>query len=248
MSDLKSVNVDSAEIAKFEAIATRWWDLESEFKPLHEINPLRTNYIEEHAPLAGKKVLDVGCGGGILSEGMALRGAQVTGLDLGQANLDTANLHALESGVQVDYQCVPVEDFADAHPESFDIVTCLEMLEHVPNPESIVRACAKLVKPGGKVFFSTINRNPKSYLMAVIGAEYILKLVPTGTHDYEKFIKPAELARWCRPVGLTQVHMTGMTYNPISKNYKLVDNDVDVNYLVACEKAADKKASAESAE
>ena len=173
--------------------------MESEFKPLHEINPLRTNYIEEHAPLAGKKVLDVGCGGGILSEGMALRGAQVTGLDLGQANLDTANLHALESGVQVDYQCVPVEDFADAHPESFDIVTCLEMLEHVPNPESIVRACAKLVKPGGKVFFSTINRNPKSYLMAVIGAEYILKLVPTGTHDYEKFIKPAELARWCRP-------------------------------------------------
>ncbi len=247
MSDLKSVNVDSAEIAKFEAIATRWWDLESEFKPLHEINPLRTNYIEEHAPLAGKKVLDVGCGGGILSEGMALRGAQVTGLDLGQANLDTANLHALESGVQVDYQCVPVEDFADAHPESFDIVTCLEMLEHVPNPESIVRACAKLVKPGGKVFFSTINRNPKSYLMAVIGAEYILKLVPTGTHDYEKFIKPAELARWCRPVGLTQIHMTGMTYNPISKNYKLVDNDVDVNYLVACEKATDKKASGESA-
>ena len=189
----------------------------------------------------------VGCGGGILSEGMALRGAQVTGLDLGQANLDTANLHALESGVQVDYQCVPVEDFADAHPESFDIVTCLEMLEHVPNPESIVRACAKLVKPGGKVFFSTINRNPKSYLMAVIGAEYILKLVPTGTHDYEKFIKPAELARWCRPVGLTQIHMTGMTYNPISKNYKLVDNDVDVNYLVACEKATDKKASGESA-
>lgn len=247
MSDLKSVNVDSAEIAKFEAIATRWWDMESEFKPLHEINPLRTNYIEEHAPLAGKKVLDVGCGGGILSEGMALRGAQVTGLDLGQANLDTAKLHALESGVEVDYQCVPVEDFADAHPESFDIVTCLEMLEHVPNPESIVRACAKLVKPGGKVFFSTINRNPKSYLMAVIGAEYILKLVPTGTHDYEKFIKPAELARWCRPVGLKQIHMTGMTYNPISKTYKLVDNDVDVNYLVACEKAADNKASGEPA-
>lgn len=238
MSDLKSVNVDSAEIAKFEAIATRWWDMESEFKPLHEINPLRTNFIEEHAPLAGKKVLDVGCGGGILSEGMALRGAVVTGLDLGQANLDTAQLHALESGVEVDYQCVPVEDFADAHPESFDIVTCLEMLEHVPNPESIVRACAKLVKPGGKVFFSTINRNPKSYLMAVIGAEYILKLVPTGTHDYDKFIKPAELARWCRPVGLKQIHMTGMTYNPISKSYKLVDNDVDVNYLVACVKAA----------
>jgi 2-polyprenyl-6-hydroxyphenyl methylase/3-demethylubiquinone-9 3-methyltransferase len=236
-SDLNSVNVDSAEIAKFESIATRWWDVESEFKPLHEINPLRTNYIEEHASLAGKKVLDVGCGGGILSEGMALRGAKVTGLDLGQANLDTAKLHALESGVEVDYQCVPVEDFAKEHPESFDIVTCLEMLEHVPDPESIVRACAKLVKPGGKVFFSTINRNPKSYLMAVIGAEYVLKLVPTGTHDYNKFIKPAELARWCRPADLQQIHMTGMTYNPISKNYKLVDNDVDVNYLVACEKA-----------
>ena len=162
MSDLKNVNVDSAEIAKFESIATRWWDMESEFKPLHEINPLRTNYIEEHASLAGKKVLDVGCGGGILSEGMALRGAKVTGIDLGQANLDTAKLHALESGVNVDYQCVPVEDFADENPESFDIVTCLEMLEHVPDPESIVRACAKLVKPGGHVFFSTINRNPKS--------------------------------------------------------------------------------------
>lgn len=241
MSHLKNVNVDSAEIAKFESIATRWWDMESEFKPLHEINPLRTNYIEEHAALAGKKVLDVGCGGGILSEGMALRGANVTGIDLGQANLDTAKLHALESGVDVDYKCVPVEDFANENPASFDIVTCLEMLEHVPNPESIVRACAKLVKPGGHVFFSTINRNPKSYLMAVIGAEYVLKLVPTGTHDYNKFIKPAELARWCRPVGLSQVHMTGMTYNPISKNYKLVDNDVDVNYLVACKKVSDEK-------
>lgn len=244
-SDLKSVNVDSAEIAKFESIATRWWDIESEFKPLHEINPLRTNYIEEHASLAGKKVLDIGCGGGILSEAMALRGAKVTGLDLGQANLDTAKLHALESGVEVDYQCIPVEGFAEEYPESFDIVTCLEMLEHVPDPESIVRACAKLVKPGGKVFFSTINRNPKSYLMAVIGAEYILKLVPTGTHDYHKFIKPAELARWCRPVGLKQIHMTGMTYNPISKDYKLADNDVDVNYLVACEKAACEKAACE---
>jgi 2-polyprenyl-6-hydroxyphenyl methylase/3-demethylubiquinone-9 3-methyltransferase len=241
-SDLKKVNVDSAEIAKFESIATRWWDMESEFKPLHEINPLRTNYIEEHSPLAGKTVLDVGCGGGILSEGMALRGAKVTGIDLGEANLTTAKLHALESGVEVDYQCQPVEDFAEEHPASFDIVTCLEMLEHVPDPESIVRACAKLVKPGGHVFFSTINRNPKSYLMAVIGAEYILKLVPTGTHDYNKFIKPAELARWCRPVDLKQINMAGMTYNPISKNYKLVDNDVDVNYLVACKKVACEKA------
>jgi len=164
-------NVDQGEIAKFESIATRWWDMESEFKPLHEINPLRTNYIEEFAPLAGKKVLDVGCGGGILSEGMAQRGADVTGIDLGDANLTTAKLHALESGVKVDYQCVAVEDFAEQHAGEFDIVTCLEMLEHVPDPESIVRACAKLVKPGGKLFFSTINRNPKSYLMAVIGAE-----------------------------------------------------------------------------
>ena len=201
-------NVDQGEIAKFESIATRWWDMESEFKPLHEINPLRTNYIEEFAPLAGKKVLDVGCGGGILSEGMAQRGADVTGIDLGDANLTTAKLHALESGVKVDYQCVAVEDFAEQHAGEFDIVTCLEMLEHVPDPESIVRACAKLVKPGGKLFFSTINRNPKSYLMAVIGAEYILKLVPTGTHEYGKFIKPAELARWCRRVDIQQLDMT----------------------------------------
>jgi 2-polyprenyl-6-hydroxyphenyl methylase/3-demethylubiquinone-9 3-methyltransferase len=227
-------NVDQGEIAKFESIATRWWDMESEFKPLHEINPLRTNYIEEFAPLAGKKVLDVGCGGGILSEGMAQRGADVTGIDLGDANLTTAKLHALESGVKVDYQCVAVEDFAEQHAGEFDIVTCLEMLEHVPDPESIVRACAKLVKPGGKLFFSTINRNPKSYLMAVIGAEYILKLVPTGTHDYGKFIKPAELARWCRRVDIQQLDMTGLTYNPITKVYKLDSNDVDVNYMVAC--------------
>ena len=227
-------NVDQGEIAKFESIATRWWDMESEFKPLHEINPLRTNYIEEFAPLAGKKVLDVGCGGGILSEGMAQRGADVTGIDLGDANLTTAKLHALESGVKVDYQCVAVEDFAEQHAGEFDIVTCLEMLEHVPDPESIVRACAKLVKPGGKLFFSTINRNPKSYLMAVIGAEYILKLVPTGTHEYGKFIKPAELARWCRRVDIQQLDMTGLTYNPITKVYKLDSNDVDVNYMVAC--------------
>lgn len=227
-------NVDHSEIAKFESIATRWWDMESEFKPLHEINPLRTNYIEEFAPLAGKKVLDVGCGGGILSEGMAQRGANVTGIDLGEANLTTAKLHALESGVSVDYQCIAVEEFAEQNAGTFDIVTCLEMLEHVPDPESIVRACAKLVKPGGKLFFSTINRNPKSYLMAVVGAEYILKLVPTGTHEYGKFIKPAELARWCRHSGIQQLDMTGLTYNPISKVYKLASDDVDVNYMVAC--------------
>ena len=236
MSLESKANVDPAEIAKFEAIASRWWDLDSEFKPLHDINPLRTNYIEEFVPLSDKKVLDVGCGGGILSEAMAKRGATVTGLDLGEANLTTAKLHALESGIQVDYQCCAVEDFAEQHPGQFDVVTCLEMLEHVPDPASIVKACAKLVKPGGQVFFSTINRNPKSYLMAVIGAEYVLKLVPTGTHDYSKFIKPAELARWCRPNGLSQLDMTGLIYHPLSKDFKLANNDVDVNYMVACQK------------
>ncbi len=229
-------NVDSAEIAKFEALATRWWDLESEFKPLHEINPLRTNYVDSIAHLAGKKVLDVGCGGGILSEAMAQRGADVTGIDMGQANLNTAKLHALESGVKVDYQCIPVEELADQQPESFDVVTCLEMLEHVPDPSSIIKACHKLVKPGGKVIFSTINRNPKSYAFAIIGAEYVLGLVPTGTHDYHKFIKPSEMTRWCRETGLVVTDMTGMVYNPITKVYSLKDNDVDVNYLMATEK------------
>lgn len=230
-------NVDTAEISKFENLATRWWDLEGEFKPLHEINPLRTNYIDGHAPLAGQKVLDVGCGGGILSEAMALRGAEVTGIDMGEANLNTAKLHALESGVKVDYQLIAVEDLAAKQPESFDVVTCLEMLEHVPNPESIIQACAALVKPGGKLVFSTINRNPKSYLFAVIGAEYLLRLVPTGTHDYHKFIKPSELTTWCRNAGLSVKHMTGMTYNPISKSYGLKEHDVDVNYLLVAEKS-----------
>lgn len=230
-------NVDTAEISKFENLATRWWDLEGEFKPLHEINPLRTNYIDSHAPLAGQKVLDVGCGGGILSEAMALRGAEVTGIDMGEANLNTAKLHALESGVKVDYQLIAVEDLAAKQPESFDVVTCLEMLEHVPNPESIIQACAALVKPGGKLVFSTINRNPKSYLFAVIGAEYLLRLVPTGTHDYHKFIKPSELTTWCRNAGLSVKHMTGMTYNPISKSYGLKEHDVDVNYLLVAEKS-----------
>lgn len=230
-------NVDQAEIAKFEAIATRWWDTESEFKPLHDINPLRTNYIEEHVSLAGKKVLDVGCGGGILSEAMALRGADVTGLDMGEANLNTAKLHALESGVKVDYQLCAVEDFAEQHPESFDVVTCLEMLEHVPDPVSIINALTKLVKPGGHVFLSTINRNPKSYLMAIIGAEYILNMVPRGTHDHHKFIKPSELIRWTRQEGLQALDLTGMTYNPITKEYKLNSNQVDVNYLAAFTKS-----------
>ncbi|MCD8523226.1 MAG: bifunctional 2-polyprenyl-6-hydroxyphenol methylase/3-demethylubiquinol 3-O-methyltransferase UbiG [Saccharospirillaceae bacterium] len=229
-------NVDRAEIAKFEALASRWWDLESEFKPLHDINPLRTNYIDRYAPLAGKAVLDVGCGGGILSEGMANRGAAVTGIDMGEANLNTAKLHALESGVKIRYQCIPVEQLAAQQPESFDVVTCLEMLEHVPDPESIIRACYQLVKPGGQVFFSTINRNPKAYAFAILGAEYLMRLLPAGTHDYHKFIKPSELTRWCRNAGLEVQHMTGMVYNPLTKIYKLKDNDVSVNYLMATRK------------
>ncbi|MCA6065061.1 bifunctional 2-polyprenyl-6-hydroxyphenol methylase/3-demethylubiquinol 3-O-methyltransferase UbiG [Thalassolituus marinus] len=237
MTDIQANNVDQSEIAKFEALASRWWDMESEFKPLHDINPLRTNYIDSLAPLAGKKVLDVGCGGGILSEAMAQRGADVTGIDMGEANLTTAKLHALESGVKVDYQCIAVETLAAQQPESFDVVTCLEMLEHVPDPASIIRACHKLVKPGGQVFFSTINRSPKSYAFAIIGAEYVLRLVPTGTHDYHKFIKPSELTRWCREAGLRAEDMTGMVYNPITKVYSLKDQDVSVNYLMATRKA-----------
>ena len=239
MSTEKAQNVDSAEIAKFEALATRWWDEESEFKPLHEINPLRTNYIDGLVHLAGKKVLDVGCGGGILAEAMAQRGADVTGIDMGQANLNTAKLHALESGVNVDYQCIAVEQLAEQQPASFDVVTCLEMLEHVPDPLSIIQACSKLVKPGGQVVFSTINRNPKSYAFAIIGAEYLLRLVPTGTHDYHKFIKPSEMTRWCREAGLAVTDMTGMVYNPITKIYRLKDNDVDVNYLMAAQKTTE---------
>lgn len=231
-----NTNVDAGEIAKFEALASRWWDTESEFKPLHDINPLRANYIDEHANLAGKTVLDVGCGGGILSESMAQRGATVTGIDLGEAPLNVAKLHALESGVSVDYQRIAVETLAQQQPASFDVVTCLEMLEHVPDPASVVRACFTLVKPGGMVFFSTINRNPKSYLFAIIGAEYVLRMLPAGTHDYDKFIKPSELAGWCRAAQLDVMHMTGMTYNPISKHYKLDDSDVSVNYLMATQR------------
>lgn len=230
---IPSLNVDRAEIAKFEALASRWWDLESEFKPLHDINPLRTNYIDSHATLAGKKVLDVGCGGGILSEAMAHRGATVTGIDMGEAPLNIARLHALETGVKVDYKQIPVEQLAAQMPGEFDVVTCLEMLEHVPDPASIIKACYTLVKPGGMVFFSTINRNPKAYAMAIIGAEYLMRLLPAGTHDYDKFIKPSELTRWCRQANLDVIDMTGMVYNPFTKDYRLKDQDVDVNYLVA---------------
>lgn len=224
-------NVDRAEIAKFEALASRWWDRESEFKPLHDINPLRVNWIEEHVSLAGKKVLDVGCGGGILSEAMAKRGATVTGIDMGDAPLSVAKLHQLESQVAVEYIKSTAEDFADLHEAQYDVVTCLEMIEHVPDPSSVIKACCRLVKPGGQVFFSTINRNLKSYAFAIIGAEYVLKLLPRGTHDYSKFIKPSELGAWCRDAGLDVQDMIGLTYQPLSKNYKLAP-DVSVNYMI----------------
>jgi len=224
-------NVDHAEIAKFEALAHRWWDRESEFKPLHEINPLRVNWIEEHVRLAGKKVLDVGCGGGILSEAMALRGATVTAIDMGEAPLAVARLHQLESGVEVDYRQSTVEALAAEMPGQFDVVTCLEMLEHVPDPASVIQACQRLVKPGGQVFFSTINRNPKAYLLAIVGAEYLLKLLPRGTHDFRKFIRPSELGAWCRASGLAVEDIVGLTYNPLTRHYKL-GTDVDVNYMI----------------
>jgi 2-polyprenyl-6-hydroxyphenyl methylase/3-demethylubiquinone-9 3-methyltransferase len=227
-----SHNVDPAEVAKFEELASRWWDPHSEFKPLHDINPLRVDYIERRAALAGKQVLDVGCGGGILSEAMARHGARVTGIDMGEAPLSVARLHQYESGVEVDYQRITAEQLAAAQPGSFDVVTCLEMLEHVPDPASVIHACAQLVKPGGQVFFSTLNRNPKSYLFAILGAEYLLRLLPKGTHDYRKFIRPSELDEWARQAGLELDDLTGMSYNPLSGEYRLGD-DVDVNYLAA---------------
>lgn len=225
-------NVDPSEIAKFEALASRWWDPHSEFKPLHDINPLRLNWIDERAGLAGKTVLDVGCGGGILSESMARRGATVTGIDMGAAPLSVARLHLLESGQKVDYRQIPVEQLAAECPASFDVVTCLEMLEHVPDPAAVVKACFNLVKPGGQVFFSTINRNPKAYTFAILGAEYILRMLPRGTHDYAKFIKPSELAGWIRTAGLDMADITGLHYNPLTRRYWLGTN-VDVNYMIA---------------
>ena len=226
-------NADQLELEKFSQLAHRWWDVNSEFKPLHEINPLRLEYIHRIADIAGKSVLDVGCGGGILSESMAAKGANVTGIDLGDKALQVAKLHLLESGQQVTYQKIAVEALAASQPASFDVVTCMEMLEHVPDPASVVRACASLVKPGGYVFFSTLNRNPKSYLMAVIGAEYLLNLLPRGTHDYGKFIKPSELAQYCRNAGLNVTDLIGMSYHPINKTYSL-GRDTDVNYMMAC--------------
>ena len=225
-------NVDPAELAKFSALAHRWWDPTSEFRPLHEINPLRLAHIERLASgLEGKRVLDVGCGGGILAEAMAARGAIVTGIDLADKPLKVAMLHRMETGSAVDYRLVSAEDLARESPESFDLVTCMEMLEHVPDPPSTIRACAGLAKRGGQVFFSTINRNPKSFLFAIVGAEYVLKLLPKGTHEYARFIRPSELTRACREAGLTVTDLTGMTYNPLTKVYSL-GRDVDVNYLL----------------
>ncbi|APV50635.1 bifunctional 3-demethylubiquinol 3-O-methyltransferase/2-polyprenyl-6-hydroxyphenol methylase [Betaproteobacteria bacterium GR16-43] len=228
------VNADPAELAKFSALAHRWWDPTSEFKPLHEINPLRLAHIERLAGgLAGKRVLDVGCGGGILAEAMAASGARVTGIDLAEKPLKVATLHQLESGSAVDYRLVSAEALAAEAPGTFDVVTCMEMLEHVPDPASIVRACAQLAKPGGHVFFSTLHRNAKSFLYAIVGAEYVLGLLPKGTHEYAKFITPSELAAHCRAAGLEPADLTGMTYNPLTKVYAL-GRDVSVNYLLAC--------------
>jgi len=224
-------NKDELEIQKFSELAHKWWDKNSEFKPLHAINPLRLEWINSLVNLKNKRVLDVGCGGGILSEAMFFKGADVTGIDLGEKALSVAKLHQLESGAKVNYQYIAVEELAQQQPESFDVVTCMEMLEHVPDPASIIKACAALVKPNGEVFFSTINRNPKSYLFAVIGAEYILNLLPKGTHDYGKFIKPSELSHWAREAGLTVSTLKGMSYNPIIEHYSL-GSDVSVNYLM----------------
>ena len=229
------MNADQTEIDKFSALAHRWWDPSSEFKPLHAINPLRLAWIQEHVSISGKKVLDVGCGGGILAESMAVAGAQAKGIDLSEKALKVADLHSLESGVQVKYEYISAEDLAKKEAGQYDVVTCMEMLEHVPDPLSIIKSCAALVKPGGKVFFSTLNRNPKSYLFAIIGAEYILRILPKGTHDYKKFIKPSELNEFIRESGLELNELIGLSYNPITEVYSL-GRDTDVNYLMATTK------------
>lgn len=226
-----NVNTDPAELAKFEPIASRWWDPESEFKPLHQINPLRLSYVEEClGNLVERRIVDVGCGGGLLSEAMACRGAKVLGIDLAERSLEVARLHALEKHTEIDYRLIGVEELAENRPHEFDAVTCMELLEHVPNPALTVNACARLLRPGGAAIFSTINRNPKAYLLAVIGAEYVLQLLPCGTHDYRKFIRPSELATWAREPGLSLQNLRGLGYNPITRHYRLVQ-DVSVNYL-----------------
>ena len=229
------MNADPLELQKFSDLAHRWWDPSSEFRPLHEINPLRLEWIHARVPLAGLKVLDIGCGGGILTEAMAKKGAQVTGIDLSEKALKVADLHSLETGIAIRYELISAEDLAAREAGQFDVVTCMEMLEHVPQPASVVAACASLVKPGGHVFFSTLNRNPKSYLFAILGAEYVLRMLPKGTHDYKKFITPAELSQFARTCGLSVEALKGLTYNPLTQMYSL-NQDTDVNYLVACKK------------
>lgn len=229
-------NVDPNEIKKFEDLASRWWDPESEFAPLHSINPLRTEYINLHSPVRGLKVLDVGCGGGLISEALAEFGAEVTGIDMGEAPLSVAQLHLLESGLDVDYKKITAEELANECPEYYDVVTCLEMLEHVPDPASVVEACSRMVKPGGDVYFSTINRSPKAWLFAIVGAEYVLNLLPKGTHEYDKLIKPSELSEYARNSGLELQRMIGLHYNPMTKAYKLAPG-VDVNYMLHTQKA-----------
>jgi len=231
MAKQNTVNVDPSEVEKFNQIAHKWWDPTSEFKPLHDINPLRLNFINQNFPLKDKKVLDVGCGGGILSESMAQLGAEVTGLDQSEIAIKIAQLHAKESNLSIDYKLLNIEDFLKKNKKKYDVITCLEMLEHVPDPSSVIQACRRLLKPDGRMFFSTINRNPKSFLFAIIGAEYVLKLLPKGTHTYEKFITPAELIQWCRENELNVLDIIGMTYNPILKRYKL-EKDTSVNYLI----------------
>lgn len=230
-------NVDPDEIQKFEDLANRWWDPESEFQPLHAINPLRCDYINLHSPVSGKKVLDVGCGGGLISEAMASFGAKVTGIDMGEAPLSVAKLHLLESKLEVEYLQITAEELAEQRKEQYDVVTCLEMLEHVPDPSSVVKACSEMVKPGGDVYFSTINRNPKAWLLAIVGAEYILNLLPKGTHEYDKLIKPSELSDYARSANLELKRMIGLHYNPLTKQYSLAPG-VDVNYMIHCKKAA----------
>ncbi len=236
MPHSRSPNVDPAEIAKFERLANRWWDEHGDFKPLHQMNPVRANYIDLQARVAGKKLLDVGCGGGLLSEAMAQRGARVTGVDMGEAPLEVARLHAASQGLEIEYRQATAEQMAAAQPGEFDVVTCLEMLEHVPDPAAVIRACSQLVKPGGQVFFSTINRTAKAYAMAVLGAEYVLQWLPKGTHEYKKFIRPAELASWCRHSGLLLRDLVGLVYNPFTGSFRAAAGDVDVNYIMYLQK------------